>query len=219
MKKIVIALLIGFIVGIVCKSVFDHWFDGKYQLKTQINDDFSDAENYARLQRIVAKRRQNVSVNVSHSLIKRTNQTNKPSSNLIVNRTIHNNRIIARNTALFYGVDPELIYSVISAESNWNPTARSIVKNQPGAIGLMQIMPATGLNFCGLTEKQLWNPALNIECGVRYFAKWLRKFKSVDLAICAYHAGPGKVTELGRCPNFSSTQAYKETIRKKWGEL
>lgn len=222
MKKAMMVFLIGFVAGFGFKYSFDNWFDGKYQLMKEVD---ADAENYARIQRIVAAKRQlkqgntTVNANVFHSLIEKTNLINNPSPNLIANRTVSNNRIIARNTALFYGLDPDLAYSVISSESNWNPTARSIVRNQPGAIGLMQMMPATGLNFCGLTEEQLWEPALNIECGVRYFTKWLREFGSVDLAICAYHAGPGKVIELGRCPNFNSTQAYKKAIRSKWGEL
>ncbi|MBQ9511350.1 MAG: lytic transglycosylase domain-containing protein [Clostridia bacterium] len=101
-----------------------------------------------------------------------------------------------RNYSLFYGVDENLVFSIIKAESNFDPDAVSRV----GAIGLMQIMPSTyegdiknalGLDVGYYTA--LSDPRTNIMCGVYYFSHWLDYFGKTNAAIAAYNAGPGTV--------------------------
>jgi soluble lytic murein transglycosylase-like protein len=124
---------------------------------------------------------------------------------------------MAWETARRYHIDVPLLFAIVRQESGWNPKAIS----PKGAIGLMQIMPATGKDFCGLTEKQLLNPRHNLECGTAYFAQQLKEFGSVRLALCAYNAGPTRVRNLGECPPFKETTQYTHNILKNWkgGEL
>lgn len=121
-------------------------------------------------------------------------------------------RNLAKQVAERHGADVSLIFAIIKQESNWN----SKVISSAGAIGLMQIMPATGKSFCGLSKKELFNPSKNIDCGVRYFIKQFSNFGSVKLALCAYNAGPGRVRKLGRCPTYKETINYVHRIMTAW---
>jgi soluble lytic murein transglycosylase-like protein len=121
-------------------------------------------------------------------------------------------RGIAWETARRYHIDATLLFAIINQESAWNPEALSPV----GAIGLMQIMPGTGLDFCDLTEAELFDPTKNLDCGVRYFARQLKRFGTVKLALCAYNAGPSRVAKLGRCPRFKETTHYTRNILTRW---
>jgi len=93
-----------------------------------------------------------------------------------------------------YGVDRVLIASVINAESSFRPNA---VSNK-GAVGLMQIMPATGewvakkMNI-GFDDETLFDPRTNILIGTFYLNYLLGKFKDIQTALIAYNAGEGKV--------------------------
>ncbi len=119
---------------------------------------------------------------------------------------------VAYETARRHDLDYSLLFAIIQQESAWNPKAVS----PRGAIGLMQIMPATAEYFCGLGRKQLFDPEMNLECGTAYFIQQLKNFGSVKLALCAYNAGPTRVRKLGRCPNFKETIQYTKSILKKW---
>jgi soluble lytic murein transglycosylase-like protein len=119
---------------------------------------------------------------------------------------------IAWEIARHHHIEVSLLFAIVQQESKWNPKALS----PKGAIGLMQIMPATGRDFCGLTEQQLLIPRLNLECGTAYFAKQLKTFGSVRLALCAYNAGPTRVRKLGKCPPFEETTQYVYNILKNW---
>lgn len=111
-----------------------------------------------------------------------------------------------------HGVDYELLKAVVSAESAFNPRAVS----HKGAVGLMQIMPATARRYGvqsepGLTvASKLTDPELNIRTGTRYLADLLRMFGGqTELAVAAYNAGEGAVTRAGnRIPNYKETQQY-----------
>jgi soluble lytic murein transglycosylase-like protein len=125
-------------------------------------------------------------------------------------------REIAWETARRYHIDAPLLFAIVQQESQWNPKAVS----PKGAIGLMQIMPATAAEFCGLDKEQLFEPHHNLECGTAYFSKQLKEFGTVQLALCAYNAGPGRVQKLGRCPSFKETIEYTRNILANWrGEL
>jgi soluble lytic murein transglycosylase-like protein len=100
------------------------------------------------------------------------------------------------------GVSAALIEAVITAESAFNPLAIS----RTGAVGLMQLMPATAARF-GVTDRT--DPAQNIMGGAKYLFFLLNKFDSPKLAIAAYNAGEGNVMKHGnKIPPFKETQKY-----------
>ena len=96
-----------------------------------------------------------------------------------------------------FDLDPALVCGVIYTESGFRPEAKSSV----GALGLMQLMPATGLEEAelleieGVTEQQLTEPALNIRLGCNYLRKLLDEFNNENVALAAYNAGPGRVRQ------------------------
>lgn len=78
------------------------------------------------------------------------------------------------------------VQAIIDVESEGNSRAVS----RSGAIGLMQVMPATGRGECGLTRSQLFDPRLNVRCGSAYFQRLLLRYGSARRAVACYHAGP-----------------------------
>ena len=95
-----------------------------------------------------------------------------------------------------YSVPQNFVWSIMRAESRYNPEAESPV----GAKGLMQLMPYTAshlLNLLGQNTKQelnLKDPQLNIQLGTRYLNRLLKQFKNqLPLAAAAYNAGPHRV--------------------------
>lgn len=111
-----------------------------------------------------------------------------------------------RTYARQYGVDEALIHSVVKQESCFNEKALS----RAGAIGLMQLMPATASY---LKVKDPWNPEQNIHGGVKYLSKMLKRFKgNKKFALAAYNAGPGKVVKYGGIPPYKETQGYVKNI-------
>lgn len=134
-----------------------------------------------------------------------------------------------------FGVSEELIASIINAESHFNERAIS----NKGAVGLMQIMPATaewvlnkmaGQNVVKvekLSQNELFDyeksngklldPSLNIKIGTYYISYLIKKFKNIDTALCAYNAGEGKVGEWLNSSEFSDDKIalkkipYRET--------
>lgn len=93
-----------------------------------------------------------------------------------------------------FDVAPAVVASMINAESGFNENAQS----SKGALGLMQIMPSTAKWLCELQginfqEKGLFDPQTNIFLGTYYMQYLLKKFQSLESAICAYNAGEGNV--------------------------
>jgi soluble lytic murein transglycosylase-like protein len=100
-------------------------------------------------------------------------------------------------------LEPALIHAVISAESGYNPFARS----RKGAAGLMQLMPETAKRY---GVKNRLDPAQNISGGARYLRDLIRMFNNdLQLAVAAYNAGENAVVRAGnRIPPFQETMTY-----------
>ncbi|MDM8559649.1 transglycosylase SLT domain-containing protein [Candidatus Parabeggiatoa sp. HSG14] len=122
---------------------------------------------------------------------------------------------LATQAAKRYDMDVSLIFAIIQQESAWNPDAIS----HADAIGLMQIIPSTGKASCDLSEKELFDPEKNLDCGTQYFSQQLKEFKSIKLALCAYNAGPHRAKKgLEYCKKIRETKNYISRILNIWNE-
>jgi soluble lytic murein transglycosylase-like protein len=130
---------------------------------------------------------------------------------------------LLRDAARSQGVDYELLKALIVAESGFDPKAVS----PKGAIGLMQVMPATAERW-GVRgdakqsiEKKLADPQLNVRTGTRYLRHLMGLFPDrLDLALAAYNAGEGAVQRAGnRIPNYRETQNYVKTVMHLYAML
>jgi soluble lytic murein transglycosylase-like protein len=107
------------------------------------------------------------------------------------------------------GIEPALIHAVISAESGYDPFARS----HAGAAGLMQLMPATAARY-GAHNRL--DPAQNIDAGVRYLRALMNLFDNdINLVLAAYNAGENAVIRAGhRIPPYAETMRYVPRVLK-----
>jgi len=107
-----------------------------------------------------------------------------------------------------YGLDPNLMHAVISAESGYNPNAVS----PAGAMGIMQLMPATAQRF-GVADP--YDPVANMHGGARYLRFLINLFNDLNLALAAYNAGENAVARYGNSiPPYSETQTYVTRVRQ-----
>ena len=109
------------------------------------------------------------------------------------------------NASAAHGVSLDLARAVAWHESRFRPD----VVSAKGAVGVMQLMPATA-RFLGVDP---YDPAANIEGGVSFLGQLLRRYDG-DLVrtLAAYDAGPGAVARFGGVPPFRETQAYVAAI-------
>jgi soluble lytic murein transglycosylase-like protein len=105
-----------------------------------------------------------------------------------------------------YRLDPDLVNSVIKAESGFNVRAVS----PKGARGLMQLMPGTARQ---LGVPNAFDPQANVEGGTKYLRELLERY-NFDLvkALAAYNAGPQRVEQFGGVPPYYETRAYVARI-------
>ena len=130
-----------------------------------------------------------------------------------------------------YGLEPSLLAAVIYTESKFDPNAKS----SAGAIGLMQLLPATAQGIAdhtgggNYTPADLYDPEINIRYGAYYLARLRHKYRdhphSLDLALAAYNAGQGNVDRWVaeaaagadvRIP-FRETRDYLERVHRLQG--
>ena len=110
--------------------------------------------------------------------------------------------------------DVSLMRAIIHVESRFNPNALS----PKGAIGLMQVMPATARGVgIAAPEQALFDPETNLIAGARYLRKLVDMFPDrPELAIAAYNAGEGAVLRYrGQVPPFPETQAYVRQVQAR----
>lgn len=96
--------------------------------------------------------------------------------------------------ALAEGIDPEVAFGLVRAESEFNRRAVSPV----GAVGLTQLMPSTARYFKdGLQRQDLFDRDTNLRIGFRYLRTLLDKYDgNLELALLAYNRGPDRVDTL-----------------------
>jgi soluble lytic murein transglycosylase-like protein len=105
-----------------------------------------------------------------------------------------------------YGLQRELVYAVIEAESSWNSRAVS----QAGAAGLMQLMPATAVAF---RVRNRFDAAENIRGGVAYLAWLMDRFDGdLRLVVASYNAGHGRILRSGLRYTSAEVHAYVRRV-------
>ena len=125
---------------------------------------------------------------------------------------------LVNQAAQEFALDPALLKAVMAAESGFNPAAVS----PKGAIGLMQIMPATAERY-GLSgdkkkpiEQKLTDPRTNIRLGARYLRDLLKLYPTQqELVIASYNAGEGAVQKYkNQIPPYPETRNYVQLVRQ-----
>ncbi|GGC56353.1 lytic transglycosylase [Paraburkholderia caffeinilytica] len=113
-----------------------------------------------------------------------------------------------------FRIQPELLRAVIDVESRYNPKAVS----DKGALGLMQVMPATARRFAG---GDMLNPRDNVLTGARYLRFLLDLFKDdVELTLAAYNAGENAVIRAGyRVPSLPETRLYVPRVLARYRRM
>jgi soluble lytic murein transglycosylase-like protein len=108
-----------------------------------------------------------------------------------------------------HGVEPKLLRGVIEQESAFRACAISA----KGAMGLMQLMPATVDQF---KVDNVFDPKQNIDAGATYLRQLLDKYQDdIKLALAAYNAGPTTVDKMAGIPDIKETRDYVEGVIRK----
>lgn len=146
-----------------------------------------------------------------------------------INVPRHKQREIARSlieVSRHYGMQPELILAMIFTESRFDVYAES----EAGAVGLMQLRPATAMAVADELElkwkgqRLLTDPQINILLGTSYLHSLLQRYneQGLDYALAAYNVGPRKLEELllerGRPPSRFAREVRKvsENLRAEY---
>lgn len=128
-------------------------------------------------------------------------------------------REIVRGHAHNYGLDPDLLAAVVYVESRFDPNAHS----DAGAIGLMQLLPATAEGIATRTGgtkfvvADLRDPEINVRYGAWYLSHLRARYGDMETALAAYHAGQGNVDRWrreGLGIVFPETRAYVAEVER-----
>lgn len=114
---------------------------------------------------------------------------------------------LVEQVAREYAIDAPLLHAIVQVESNYEPRASS----RAGALGLMQVIPATGQRF---GADDLLDPLQNLRAGAAYLV-WLdQAFRGeLPLVLAAYNAGEGAVRRHGRrIPPYAETISYVRRV-------
>ena len=106
-----------------------------------------------------------------------------------------------------YGVERDLVHAVVRAESGYDPHAVS----PAGAVGLMQVMPATATDYGVRSIDDLFDPGTNVRTGVRHLRRLLQKY-GIGKAVMAYNAGEGTLERGNGFVSFGETQRYTHRV-------
>lgn len=128
-----------------------------------------------------------------------------------------------RSAAEANQLDFALLQAVIATESGFDTRAVS----PKGAMGLMQLMPATAARYgvvndkAGTVNAKLTDPKTNIHAGARYLRDLVNLFPGeLELAVAAYNAGEGAVQRAGnKIPNYKETQNYVRSVMQLYRRL
>jgi soluble lytic murein transglycosylase-like protein len=137
----------------------------------------------------------------------RTASGDRYDSQLLAKATQYDS--IIEHAAVSAAVEANLLRAVIVVESGFN--SRAVSKR--GAVGLMQLMPATATRF-GVVNP--YDPSQNVHAGAHYLKFLMDRFgQDVRLALAAYNAGEDAVDRNGgQIPPFSETMAYVPRVLK-----
>lgn len=120
---------------------------------------------------------------------------------------------IVETAARRHDLPEALIYAVIQVESDGDSTVRS----EDGAVGFMQIMPATA-RFLGIDNPR--DPKENIFGGTLYLRRLMDRFKGdLDRVLAAYNAGPTTVENHDGIPPYRETRQYVRRVRDRFEDL
>lgn len=116
-------------------------------------------------------------------------------------------RAMVDRTADSFGVERALAHALVAAESGYNPHAVS----RAGAVGLMQVMPATAADYGVRQVDTLFDPATNLRVGMRHLARLIRRH-GIGKAVMAYNAGEGALARSNGFVTYAETQRYTHRV-------
>lgn len=114
-----------------------------------------------------------------------------------------------QRAARLYALDPALLKAIAKAESNFDPRAVS----SKGALGLMQLMPATAKAY---GVRNPFDPEENVLGAAAFLRELFDEFRDIRLVLAAYNAGPEKVRVYRGVPPYAETRTYIERVLRFW---
>lgn len=127
-------------------------------------------------------------------------------SQVIANQKVTESQIVEQiiETAINMGVEPEIALGIAKKESDFCQERRS----SAGAVGVFQLMPSTARRI-GYNPYQYKE---NIKGGIAYYKQLKQIFKTDELALAAYNAGPGVVKRCGGIPPYAETKRFVRLV-------
>ncbi|MDU0356397.1 lytic transglycosylase domain-containing protein [Paraglaciecola aquimarina] len=111
--------------------------------------------------------------------------------------------------AIRQNISPSLALAIAKVESDFNPQALS----HAGAKGVMQIMPRTAEQGFGVNRQRLFDPAVNIEIGIKFIKQLLERYDGrLDIALSHYNGGSAVKDRFGKLSVIPATQQYVEKV-------